>query len=196
MSKRRKLESMVQAKPSKVKSSSKGKAPEKQVLASSSSTSADEAEPSDLTTNHDQTASMTGDSSLEAPAMDRTANSSYHATRSTGVVSNGITSFAEDLNMPGDIVGRRTAAEYLGSQREARKREDDYQRAPPLSEQERDADRQAMKSAMEEMGKGRETERAKTLMSNAIREFSNHIKTAEELIQESSLRETLAADTP
>lgn len=184
MSKRRKVGTILQPKLSKTKISLKGKARETQITASSSSSSADEAEPSYLATLLDQAASTNGDHSLEAPAMDRTANSSYHATRSTGVVSISATTFADDLALPGDIIGRRTAIDFLGSQREPRKREDDYQRAPPLSEPERDADRQAMKRAMEEMGHGRETRRAKTIMSNAIREVANHIKGAEELIQE------------
>jgi len=196
MSKRRRVGPFSHTKQLRAKTSSKGKARETQMMATSSSSSADEAEPSDLANLLDQAASTNGDHSLEAPAMDRTANSSYHATRSTGVVSISATTFAEDLALPGDIIGRRTAIDFLGSQREPRKREDDYQRAPPLSEQERDADRQAMKRAMEEMGHGRVTKRARTIMSNAAREVANHIKAAEELIQESCLRETLVGVFP
>ena len=196
MVKRRRLGSDAQVKTSKPKPLSKGKAPENQAVASSSSPSADEADPFHPTAFLDHTAMTNGEVALEAPAMDRTANSSHHATRSTGVVSNSASTFAEDLALPGDIVGRRTAIEYLGTQREPRKREDDYQRAPPLSEQEKDADRQAMKRAIEDLGKGRETKRSKTIMSNALREISDHVKTAEELTQESGLRETLRRETP
>ena len=196
MTKRRKLSTTTQARSLKPNTLSKGKAPETQATASSRSSSSDEADPSDLATLLDPSAFTNGGDCLEAPAMDRTANSSHHATRSTGVVSTSTTTFAEDLTLPGDIIGRRTAIDHLGTQREARKREDDYQRATPLSEQEKEADRQAMKRAMEEMGKGRETRRGKTLMWNAVREVVDHMKAAEVLVQESSLRKTLRGETP
>lgn len=196
MSKRRKLNPVLPTKLSRSKASSKGKATQAQALASSSSPSVDEAEPSYFTALLDANAIANVEGVLEAPVMDRTANSSYHATRSTGVISNSTTTFAEDLALPGDIVGRRSAIDYLGTQREPRKREDDYQRAPPLTEPEKEADRQAMKRAIEEFAKGKETKRAKTLMSNSSREVVDHIQAAEELIQESSLRETLGGTNP
>ena len=192
MSRRRSLHSREpQINGTKPKPTSKGKATQAQNSISSGSPSADEMEPSYISTLLEMSITVNGEAPLEAPAMDRTANSSYHATRSTGVVSNYTTTFAEDLTLPGDIIGRRTAIDYLGTQREPRKREDDYQRALPLSEQEAEADRLAMKRAMEEMGKGRETKRARTLMANSCREVTDHIKAAEELIHESSLRDTL-----
>lgn len=189
MSKRRRLGKNIQNGPLKSQVPLKGKAAETHPPEYSSSSSADEADPTTLNMM-DSIPMINGNHGFEAPAMDRTANSSYHATRSTGIVSTAAT-FAEDLAVPGDIVGRRTAIDYMGTQREPRKKEDEPQRAPALSEQEKEADLQAMKRAMEDMSKVRQTKRAETLMSNAIRVVPNHIKEAEELIQESSLRETL-----
>lgn len=193
MSKRRKMMANQANKLGRAKPGLKGKGTDApQQTASSSEDSESEAEPSDLSLHPQPDAVSNGDIRLEAPAMDRTASSSYHATRSTGVVpSASISTFAKDLAMPGDIVGRRSAIDYLGTQREGRKREDEYQRAPPLSEAEKEKDREAMRRAMEDMERGRRTKRSQILLSNAVRDPVNHMKIAEELAQESSLRETL-----
>ena len=192
MSKRRKLKAHEASKLSRGRFRYKGNGIDAQQTASSSEDSDSETEPSDAPNHPQPDAPSNGDARLEAPAMDRTANSSYHATRSMGVVpSASISTFAKDLAMPGDIVGRRSAIDYLGTQREGRKREDEYQRAPPLSEAEKEKDREAMRRAMEDLEKGRESKRAKTLLSNALRQPVDHMKIAEELTQESSVRETL-----
>lgn len=192
MSKRRKLKANQASKLARARVGFKGKGIDVQQTASSSEDSESEAEPSDVPLHPQPDTLSNGDIRLEAPAMDRTASSSYHATRSTGVVpSASISTFAKDLAMPGDIVGRRSAIDYLGTQREGRKREDEYQRAPPLTEAEKDKDREAMQRAMEDMERGRKTKRSQILLSNAVRDPVDHMKIAEELAQESSLRETL-----
>ena len=132
---------------------------------------------------------------LEAPLMDRTANSSYHATRSTAIVP-ATSSYDADILEPGEVIGRRAAISLLGSEKAARRREDEYQRAPPLGEVERDNDRAAMMLAMEQMKNGGGDKAAKktrdALLKHATRAKTDHIAMAEALTQESSLRETLS----
>lgn len=113
-----------------------------------------------------------------------------------GVPSNSVTTFAEDLAVPGDIIGRRSAIDLLGTQRDGRKREDEAQRAPPLTEQERSKDIEAMRRLMDDLDRGKVTKRSKILMSNAVMERVDHMKIAKELTQESSLRETLSGGSP
>lgn len=88
---------------------------------------------------------------LTAPEMDRTANSSFHATRSTRVIplSTPLCSF----DLPSDLAGRASAIPLIGTYAKERKMADEYQRAPPLSDQEKDADLAMMAAA------ARETER-------------------------------------
>ena len=132
---------------------------------------------------------------LEAPLMDRTANSSYHATRSTAMVP-ATSSYEADILEPGEVIGRRTAINLLGSEKAARRREDEYQRAPALGDVERDNDRAAMLLAIEQMkngGGGKAARKTRdTLLKHATRERTDHMAMAETLTQESSLRETLS----
>lgn len=88
---------------------------------------------------------------LIAPEMDRTANSSIHATRSTRVMplSVPLSSFA----LPSDLAGRLSAIPLIGTYAKERKMAEEYQRAPPLSEQEKDDDLAEMAAAI------RDTER-------------------------------------
>ena len=85
---------------------------------------------------------------LTAPEMDRTANSSFHATRSTRVVplSTPLCSF----DLPSDLAGRASAIPLIGTYTKERKMADEYQRAPPLSDQEKDADLAMMAVAARE----------------------------------------------
>lgn len=85
---------------------------------------------------------------LTAPEMDRTANSSFHATRSTRVVplSTPLCSF----DLPSDLAGRASAIPLIGTYAKERKMADEYQRAPPLSDQEKDADLAMMAVAARE----------------------------------------------
>ena len=83
---------------------------------------------------------------LEAPAMERnTTNQSYHATRSTRSLNlaNGAT--RENL---GELAGRQTAAEMIGTYQREKKKDDDYNRAPALSDQEAAEDFALMAQAM------------------------------------------------
>lgn len=132
---------------------------------------------------------------LEAPLMDRTANSSYHATRSTAILPAN-SSYDADILEPGEVIGRRSAINLLGTEKAARKREDEYQRAPALSDIERDNDLAAMALAMEQMkngGGGKAGKKTReTLLKHATRDRTDHMAIAEELTQESSLRETLS----
>lgn len=113
------------------------------------------AEPTDLednTTNADLALGIDGgndDVFLAAPEMERsTTNQSYHATRSTRNLNVAIGASRENL---GELAGRQTAAELIGSfQREKKTANDDYNRAPPVSEQEGAEDLALMAKAMKE----------------------------------------------
>lgn len=86
--------------------------------------------------------------SLAAPEMDRTANSSFHATRSTRTTT--VTTPLSSFESPSDLVGRASAIPLIGTYIRDRKKEDDALRTAPLTEQERDADLAAMAAAMAE----------------------------------------------
>ncbi|KAL9578146.1 MAG: hypothetical protein Q9212_005902 [Teloschistes hypoglaucus] len=97
---------------------------------------------------------LSDDIFLSAPAMDRTANSSIHATRSTRnnqptFMINGA-SFLASL---GDLAGRSSAVRLLGTHvaRERKERNfEEYSRAPPLTDQEQDDDLAMIAAAMKE----------------------------------------------
>lgn len=88
---------------------------------------------------------------LTAPAMDRTANSSFHATRSTRSNHLGFLNNGSPLHTLGDLAGRASAVKYLGSYTKDRKQSsEDYNRAPPLTEQEVDDDLALIAAAVRE----------------------------------------------
>ena len=72
-----------------------------------------------------------GDGYLEAPGMERSAtNQSYHATRSTRTTNPLNGANRENL---GELAGRQAAAELIGTFHREKKKEEDYNRAAPLS---------------------------------------------------------------
>ena len=83
---------------------------------------------------------------LASTSMDRTHSQLYHATRSAGRLQ----AAAAPQNTLGELAGRQSAAELIGTYiRERPKKDgDDYQRAPPLSEQEAQDDMRLMQAAM------------------------------------------------
>lgn len=86
---------------------------------------------------------------LTAPEMDRTANSSFYATRSTrttGLLHVPIASF----DIPADLAGRASAISLMGTYTSERKKDDDPKRAPPLTTQEAEADLALMAAAIRE----------------------------------------------
>lgn len=85
---------------------------------------------------------------LIAPEMDRTANSSFHATRSTRVMPLSVPLSSSDL--PSDLAGRASAIPLIGTYAKERKMAEEYQRAPPLSDQEKEADLAMMASVTRE----------------------------------------------
>lgn len=88
---------------------------------------------------------------LTAPAMDRTANSSFHATRSTRNNHLSFMNNGSPLHTLGDLAGRASAVKYLGSYTKDRKYgADEYNRAPPLTDQEVDDDLALIAAAMRE----------------------------------------------
>lgn len=97
----------------------------------------------------------TEDIFLAAPEMERTAtNASQHATRSSRITapSKNI-STRESL---GYLAGRAAGAKLIGTVApKEKRREDEYQRAPPMNDQEVEDDLAVIKCAMEEEDDGR-----------------------------------------
>ena len=89
---------------------------------------------------------------LTAPSMDRTANSSFHATRSTrNNHLNFLSNNGSPLHTLGDLAGRASAVKLLGTySKDRRQGSEDYNRAPPLTEQEVDDDLALIASVMRE----------------------------------------------
>ena len=75
---------------------------------------------------------------LTAPEMDRTANSSFYATRSTR--NAGLNVPLASFDIPADLAGRASAIPLMGTYTAERKKDDDPKRAPPLTPQEVEAD--------------------------------------------------------
>lgn len=91
------------------------------------------------------------DGFLTAPAMDRTANSSFHATRSTRNNHLGFLSNGSPLHTLGDLAGRASAARYLGTYNKDRKQStEECNRAPPLTDQEVEDDLALIAAAVRE----------------------------------------------
>ena len=92
---------------------------------------ADVSEPEDNVDGDLQDDADAADAYLEAPGMERSAtNQSYHATRSTRVLNIVNGASREKL---GELAGRQVAAELIGTFHREKKKEDDYNRAAPLS---------------------------------------------------------------
>ena len=113
---------------------------------------------SDTEANTEAGAGLDGaaeDMFLGAPEMERTATSaSQHLTRSTrGLIPLKRTSGPEGL---GNLAGRASGAAFIGNcSLKEKKREDDYNRAPPLSDLEADDDIAVMKAATEDQEAGK-----------------------------------------
>lgn len=95
------------------------------------------------------------DALLTAPDMDRTAtNTSQHATRSSRAMVTGKSIAAGDAT--GSLAGRAAGARLIGTyDKKEKKRDEEYQRAPPLNDQEIEDELALIKVAMEEEAAGR-----------------------------------------
>lgn len=85
---------------------------------------------------------------LTAPEMDRTANSSFYATRSTR--NAGLNVPIASFDIPADLAGRASAIPLMGTYTAERKKDDDPKRAPPLTPQEVEADLALIAAAIRE----------------------------------------------
>ena len=114
------------------------------------------------------------DALLTAPEMGRTiTNTSYHATRSTRVltISNGLAA-GESL---GDLAGRHAGAQLIGTYQKEKRKDDEYNRAPPLTDLEADADLAWMKSLIADEDEGK-TVNTK-LLDDVVEEREDHVGT-------------------
>jgi hypothetical protein len=114
------------------------------------------------------------DALLTAPEMGRTiTNTSYHATRSTRVlnINNGLAA-GESL---GELAGRHAGATLIGTYQKDKKKEDDYNRAPALTDVEAEADLAWMKTLMAEEDEGK-TVNTK-LLDDLLEEREDHVGT-------------------
>ncbi|KAL8809702.1 MAG: hypothetical protein Q9200_003196 [Gallowayella weberi] len=97
---------------------------------------------------------LSDDIFLTAPAMDRTANSSIHATRSTRNINPPLSNIGFPLQSLGDLAGRAAAIKYMGSynsyNKERKLGSDDYPKAPGLTEQEVEDDLTLMAAAVKD----------------------------------------------
>ncbi|KAL8935837.1 MAG: hypothetical protein Q9216_005237 [Gyalolechia sp. 2 TL-2023] len=91
---------------------------------------------------------------LTAPAMDRTANSSLHATRSTRNNHLGFLNHGSSLHTLGDLAGRAATIKLLGTYNKDyskdRKQSDDTIRAPPATDYEVEDDLARIAAAIKE----------------------------------------------
>lgn len=115
---------------------------------------------------------------LAAPEMGRTTtNTSYHATRSTRVLNlnNGL-SAAENL---GELAGRYVAVERIGTypmqhkDKKGNMKDDEHNRAPPLTDLEAESDILLMKQAMLEEDNGRDAN--SKLLNDVVEEKGDYI---------------------
>lgn len=92
---------------------------------------------------------------LAAPEMERTAtNASQHATRSSRIIAPSKHIAAGDAL--GSLAGRAAGARLIGTfGAKEKRREDEYQRAPPLSDQEAEDDMAMLKAAIDEEDAGK-----------------------------------------
>ncbi|KAL8991814.1 MAG: hypothetical protein Q9169_007628 [Polycauliona sp. 2 TL-2023] len=94
---------------------------------------------------------LSDDNFLTAPAMDRTANSSIYATRSTRTLNPLFPNSNSPLQSLGDLAGRASAIKYMGTCNKERKLgPDEYQRAPALTDQEVEEDMALIAAAVRE----------------------------------------------
>lgn len=112
---------------------------------------------------------------LAAPEMGRTTtNTSCHATRSTRVMKlNSGVSAGENL---GELAGRYQAVERIGTypkEHKEKRRDDEYNRAPGLTEREAETDQLLMRQAMLEEDAGRDANAR--LLNDVVEEKGDYI---------------------
>lgn len=108
---------------------------------------------------------------LAAPEMDRTANSSMHQTRSTRNTIREVPIASFDI--PSDLYGRATAISLIGTYNKERKKEEEYQRAPPLTDGEKENDLAMITAAIreEEASPGSMNKKAKKDLLPAVTDY-------------------------
>ena len=110
---------------------------------------------------------------LDATAMERsTTNQSYHATRSTRNLIPA--NFATRDNL-GEIAGRQVAAEMIGLYQKEKKKDDEYNRAPGLSESEAAEDFALMARAMKDEDQGKASD--SSLLDEVAGERTEYVNT-------------------
>ena len=97
----------------------------------------------------------------------------YHTTRSTRKTNLSNSQFARE--QLGELAGREAAVAVIGTYHKEKKREDEYSRAPPLSEIDAESDMALYEAAM----KGDDAARAmnEKLLDEVVEELEDHINT-------------------
>ena len=111
-----------------------------------------------------------------AAMMERTntqTSTQFHTTRSTRKTNLSNTQYARE--QLGELAGREVAVAAIGSYGKEKKREDEYLRAPPLTDVEADADMALYEEAMKDDEATRATN--EKLLDEMIEELEDHINT-------------------
>ena len=111
-----------------------------------------------------------------AAMMERTntqTSTQYHTTRSTRKTNPSNSHFARE--QLGELAGRETAIASIGTYLKEKKREDEYQRAPPLSELDAESDMALYEAAMKDDDATKAAN--EKLLDDVVEELEDHVRT-------------------
>ena len=111
-----------------------------------------------------------------AAIMERTntqTSTQYHTTRSTRKTNLSNSQFARE--QLGELAGREAAISSIGTYSKDKKREEEYQRAPPLSELDAEADMALYEAAMKDDDATRAAN--EKLLDEVVEELEDHVGT-------------------
>lgn len=116
---------------------------------------------------------------IAAAIMERTntqTSTQYHTTRSTRKTNLSNSQFARE--QLGELAGREAAIASIGTYSKDKKREEEYQRAPPLSELDAEADMALYEAAMKDDDATRAAN--EKLLDEVVEELEDHVGTPNE----------------
>ena len=131
---------------------------------------------------------------MAAAMMERTntqTSTTHHTTRSTRKTNLSNSRFARE--QLGELAGREAAVHNIGTYSKEKKREEEYQRAPPLSELEAESDMQLYEAAMRDDDATRAA--CDKLLDEVVEELEDHVGTPIDDETNSSSRTDLELQT-